>query len=112
VDTRSLEEYNEGTIPGSVLLDYSGNNFPDDTYKPVRQIRIRYLEEGIGYDDTVYMYCKTSIRGAQTYLALYNAGYRDLKLYDGAWVEWSANPMNPVYKPEVASFQLDTADNS
>ena len=49
---------------------------------------------------------------AQTYLALYNAGYRDLKLYDGAWVEWSANPMNPVYKPEVASFQLDTADNS
>jgi thiosulfate/3-mercaptopyruvate sulfurtransferase len=112
IDTRSLEEYNEGTIPGSVLLDYSGNNFPDDTYKPVRQIRIRYLEEGIGYDDTVYMYCKTSIRGAQTYLALYNAGYRDLKLYDGAWVEWSANPMNPVYKPEVASFQLDTADNS
>jgi len=112
VDTRTQEEYNEGTIPGSVLLDYAGNNFTDMTYKPVQQIRIRYLEEGIDYNDTVVMYCKTSIRGAQTYLALYNAGYRDLKLYDGAWVEWSANPMNPVYKPELPSVQLTTADNS
>ncbi len=112
VDTRSQEEFNEGTIPGSVLLNFTGNNFADETYRPVRQIRIRYLEEGIDYDDTVYMFCKTSIRGAQTFLALYNAGYRDLKLYDGAWVEWSANPMNPVYKPEVPGFQLNTADNS
>lgn len=112
IDTRSQEEYNEGTIPGSVLLNFIGNNFADGTYRPVRQIRIRYLEEGIDYDDTIYMFCKTSIRGAQTYLALYNAGYRDLKLYDAAWVEWSANPMNPVYKPEVPGFQLNAADNS
>ena len=106
IDTRTEEEYNEGTIPGSVLLDFAGNNFSDGTYKPVQQIRIRYLEEGIDYDDTLVMYCKTSIRGAQTYLALYNAGYRDLKLYDGAWVEWSRNPMNPVYKPELPMFSL------
>ena len=112
IDTRTEEEYNEGTIPGSVLLDYSGNNFADGTFKPVRQIRIRYLEAGIDYDDTIVMFCKTSIRGAQTYLALYNAGYRNLRLYDGAWVEWSANPMNPVYTPEVPSFQLEASDNS
>jgi len=112
IDTRSQEEYEEGTIPGSILLNYIGNNFSDQTYRPVSQIQIRYLEEGIDYNDTVIMFCKTSIRGAQTYLALYNAGYRNLKLYDGAWVEWSASPANPIFKPESKVFQIDTSDNS
>ncbi|MEA1910716.1 MAG: rhodanese-like domain-containing protein, partial [Spirochaetota bacterium] len=112
IDTRSLEEYNEGTIPGSILLNFSGNNFSDQTYRPVSQIQLRYLEEDIDYNDTVIMFCKTSIRGAQTYLALYNAGYRNLKLYDGAWVEWSASPANPVFKPETKVYQIDSSDNS
>ena len=113
LDTRSIEEYREeGTIPGSILVDYLENNFRDGTYKPVQQIRIRYLEEKIDYDKEIYMFCKTSIRGAQTYLALYNAGFRNLKLYDGAWVEWSANPMNPVYKPEKPDYMIKTSDIS
>ncbi len=113
IDTRSQKEYEEeGTIPGSVLLNYKDNNFSDGTYKPVQQIRIRYLQEKIDYDKEIYMYCKTSIRGAQTYLALYNAGYRNLKLYDGAWVEWIANPMNPVFKPEKPVYMINSSDNS
>ena len=112
IDTRSQEEYDEGTIPGSILLDFSDNNFKDGTYKPVQQISIRYLEAGISADKEAVMYCKTSVRGAQTYLALYNAGYRKLKLYDGAWVEWSSNPLNPVYKPEKPAYMIDSSDNS
>lgn len=112
IDTRTEEEYMEGTIPGSVLIDYVGNNFADNTYKPVPQIRIKYLEAGIGYGKEIVMFCKTSIRGAQTFLALYNAGYRNLKLYDGAWVEWSANPMNPVFVPEPEVLELKVSDQS
>ena len=112
IDTRSLEEFNEGSVPGAVCLDFSGSNFPDGTFKPVNQIRIRYLEEKIDYDDEVAMFCKTSIRGAHTYLVMYNAGYRNLKLYDGAWVEWISNPMNPVYIPEGAALNLNAADQS
>ena len=58
------------------------------------------------------MFCKTSVRGAQTYLALYDAGYRNLKLYDGAWLEWSASPANPVFKSESGVLQIDSSDNS
>ena len=112
IDTRSREEYLEGTIPGAVLLNYVGNNFADGTFKPVQQIRIRYVEAGIDVDEGAIMFCKTSIRGAQTYVALYNAGYRNLKLYDGAWVEWSSNPMNPIFIEEPEVMELDSSDNS
>lgn len=107
IDVRTKGELNrEGTIPGSILIDHAGNSFKDGTYKPVQHIRIMYLENGIDYDKSMILFGKTSIRrGAQTYLALYNAGFRNLKLYDGAWVEWLANPMNPILKPEQPGIQ-------
>ena len=101
LDVRSDEEYNAGTIPGAVHIEYLNNNFPDGTYKPVQHIRILYKEAGIMPEDTIIMFCKSSIRAAQSYAALYNAGYRNLKVYDGAWLEWSADSTLPVYKPEV-----------
>ncbi len=111
VDTRSEEEHLEGHIPGSVHIDYTENNFSDGTFRPVNHIRIIYLQKGIDYEKEVQLYCHTSIRGAQSYLALYNAGYRDLRLYDGAWVEWTANPMNPVFVPET-TIQIQAPDQS
>lgn len=113
IDTRSEEEYmSDGAIPGAILLNYTGNNFSTGEYRPPRHIRIRYLEAGIDFDDTAYIYCHTSIRAAQTYLAMYNAGYRSLRVYDGAWVEWSANPMNPIFVPEQPTGIIEAPDAS
>ena len=112
LDTRSQEEYDAGTIPSSVLMNYVDNNNEDGTYKSTSNIQVMYLDEGLLPDDTAIMYCKTSIRGAQTYLALYNAGYRNLKLYDGAWVEYSIDPSLPVQMPENAPVDTNNQDNS
>ncbi len=111
IDTRTIEEFQEGTIPGSIHYNFENNNFGDGTFRPVQQIRINYLELGVEPDDTVMMFCKTSIRGAQTYLALYNAGYRNLKLYDAAWVEWSSKPSLPVQKPEATGAPVPTVQD-
>jgi len=89
LDTRSMEEHESGTIPGSVLVDYELNNFDDGTFKPVQHILLQYKEKGITADQDIMIYCAVSVRGAQTFLALYNAGYRNLQLYDAAWVEYS-----------------------
>jgi thiosulfate/3-mercaptopyruvate sulfurtransferase len=113
IDTRSEQEYIEdGSIPGAVLLDYVGNNFADGTFRPVTHQRIRYIEAGVDLDEGAILFCKTSIRGAQSFLAMYNAGYRNLRLYDGAWVDWVANPMNPIYRAEPELVQLRASDNS
>lgn len=112
IDTRSQEEYNEGTIPSSILMNYVDNNYNDGTYRSVNDTRIKYLEADVRPEDTAIMYCKTSIRGAQTYLALYNAGYTNLKLYDGAWVEWTKDESNPIHVPSGNEIELDQGDNS
>ena len=112
IDTRSEEEHFNGHIPGSNHMEYLVNYFRDKTFRPVNHIRIMYLEQGIDYQKEVWLYCHTSIRAAPTFLALYNAGYRNIRLYDGAWVQWSANPLNPVYVPEVETMQLRSSDQS
>lgn len=112
IDTRTEEEFMNGHIPGAMLIDYRENNFRDGTFRPVSHIRIKYLEAGIDYKKDVVLYCHTSIRGTPSFLALYNAGYRNLRLYDGAWVEWSANPMNPIHVPEPETMQLRASDQS
>jgi thiosulfate/3-mercaptopyruvate sulfurtransferase len=95
LDTRAYDEYSAGTIPGAVLVNYEENNFSDGTFRPVQHILIHYKEKGITADNEIIVFCAVSVRGAQTFLALYNAGYRNLKLYDGAWAEYSA-----IYAPE------------
>ncbi|MDF2530564.1 MAG: rhodanese [Clostridia bacterium] len=114
LDTRSAEENAEGTIPGSTLINYIENNYNDGTYKSVQDIKILYLENGIKPEKQVIMYCKTSVRAAQTYLAMYNAGYRNLKVYDGAWLEWSAivgNTTQPATNTP-APVESNNKDNS
>ncbi|MBN2558990.1 MAG: sulfurtransferase [Clostridia bacterium] len=97
IDTRSFEEYRAGTIPGSVHIEYIWNNYATGEYKSVRDIQITYLDKGIMPEMKLILFCKTSVRAAQTYTALKNAGYRDVRIYDGAWLEYEdvENPAPP-----------------
>ena len=99
LDTRTQEEFNAGTIPGSVLYNYENNNYSTGAFKSPKDIQNDYTDIGITPDKTIVMFCKTSIRGAQSFAALWNAGYRNLKLYDGAWVEWSGSDEVPEEEP-------------
>lgn len=112
IDVRSLDEYGAGTIPGAIHLNHEDNLSDDLTYKSVSEIRKIYKKLDILPNDTIAMFCKSSIRAANTYVALYNAGYRNIKVYDGAWLEWSTTNM-PVFKPEVKKAVTTTPqDNS
>lgn len=112
IDVRSDEEYEAGTIPGAIHINHEENLFNDFSFRPVQQIRIVYKEMGIMPEDNIVMFCKSSIRAANTYVALYNAGYRNIKIYDGAWIEWTKEKM-PVFVPETTvSVTVSQQDNS
>ncbi|MBN2259096.1 MAG: sulfurtransferase [Clostridiales bacterium] len=112
IDVRSQEEYDAGTIPTSILIPYEDNLFNDGTFKPMQQISILYQENGIDKKNTAIIFCKTSVRGAQTFLAMFNAGYENIKLYDGAYLEWSSDPALPIQMPEGTPVISNQQDNS
>ena len=114
LDTRSPEEFSMGTIPSSINVNYIYNNYNDGTFKSPNDMQIMYIEKGITPEKTTIMFCKTSVRGAQTFAALWNAGYRNIKLYDGAWVEWSSDESMPSDTPSdnQTPVQPNDQDNS
>jgi len=109
IDTRSASEFAEGTIPGSVHIEYLWNNYANGEYKSPRDIRLTYLNKGINPDTKIILFCKTSVRATQTYAALKDAGFKDVRVYDGAWLEYEAveNPVAPTQ--ETAPVQGDAS---
>lgn len=112
LDVRSTEEVSEGIIPGAVHVNYVDNNKDNGEYYPPSYIQRYYPDNEVTPDKTVMMYCQTSIRAAQTFLALHNAGYRDLKIYDGAWIEWSSDSDLPQAVPSGAPVESNQQDSS
>ncbi|MGM0378809.1 MAG: sulfurtransferase [Bacillota bacterium] len=89
LDVRSLPEYEEGFIPQSIFHPHTKNYYSDNTFKSARDTYLFYKDLGIEKDDLVIPYCKSSYRATVTALVLKEAGYENVKVYDGAWLEWS-----------------------
>ena len=104
LDVRTQAEYEAtGKVPSSILWDYADNFYADGTFKDIETTRINYLNKGMRPENRIIMYCQTSMRAAPVFLRLYDAGYRNIKLYDGAYLEWSQNPNYPIDIPQGAT---------
>lgn len=99
IDVRSKAEYEEGAIPNAILYPHTKNLYTDGTFKSARDTFLFYKDLGLDKDDIIILYCKSSFRATQTALLLDEAGFKNVKVYDGAWLEWSAGDM-PTEKEE------------
>lgn len=112
LDVRTDAEYLEkGKIPSSVMWDYMDNFYADGTFKDTETTRINYIKKDLRPEKEIIMYCQTSMRAAPVFLRLYDAGYRNIKMYDGAYLEWSSNESNPVDMP-TGSVAVSNKDAS
>lgn len=69
----------------------------EQTYKSISDIKDAFSSKGITTDKTVYVYCHSSDRSAHAYVAMkYLAGYDDVRIYDGAWLEWANLTALPI----------------
>lgn len=98
IDVRSTAEFDEGAIPKAILYPHTKNLYTDGAFKSAKNIYLSYNDIGLERDDLIILYCKTSFRATQTALLLQEAGYTNVKVYDGAWEEWSKE--FPVEKEE------------
>lgn len=100
VDVRKPDEFNgtstnpvsEGHIPGAVNINHLDLLTAAEAYKSKAEIEKIVASKGISADKTVIVYCKTSVRAGVLYVALTQIlGYKNIKVYDGAYNEWKAN---------------------
>lgn len=94
VDARSDGEFSSGHIPGALSVDWVRNLGRDGLFLPTDELRALYGDPEAG--QTLVSYCQTGSRASVDCLVLTLLGYDDVRIYDGSWSEWSANPTNPV----------------
>jgi thiosulfate/3-mercaptopyruvate sulfurtransferase len=91
VDTRTKAEFDAGHIPGAIWWDWF-NAVPAGSWNVSRdpaELRAEWQALGLSASDHVTVYCRSGMRAAHTYLVLRNAGFSQVRLYDGSWQEWS-----------------------
>ena len=124
LDTRTEAEYTgdfqkkgaarAGRIPRSrffdwsFAIDYTGNK----ALLPLDEIRKRLALIGVDSTMRVITYCQSGVRSAHTTFVLTQLlGYRDVRNYDGSWIEWSQREELSVETGPVPVFvEVDTVD--
>jgi thiosulfate/3-mercaptopyruvate sulfurtransferase len=89
----------KGRIPGAVWLEWYRMMKPTaegPRFKSRDEILAECATVGITPASTVYLYCFKGARASNTFVALKNAGVKDVRMYFGSWNEWSRDPSLPI----------------
>ena len=102
LDTRGKEEYSGGVhkngashaghINGAINFDWAMAVDYHGTQKflSAEELKTRYAVIGIDGTKPVITYCHSGVRSAHTLFVLTELlGYRNIRNYDGSWIEWS-----------------------
>ncbi|MFQ5853769.1 MAG: sulfurtransferase, partial [Candidatus Binatia bacterium] len=107
VDARSPGEFDgkvpgreisrPGHIPGAVSVDWIRNlTVEPRQFKSSPKLARIYRKAGATPDKEIIVYCRTGMRASHDYFVLRLLGYQKVRLYDGSYVEWSADTTLPV----------------
>jgi len=89
----------KGRIPGAVWIEWYRMMKPTPQgpmFKSRDEILAECATVGITPDTPVVIYCFKGARAANTFVALEEAGVRNVRIYFGSWNEWSRDPSLPI----------------
>ena len=101
----------KGRIPGAVWLEWYRMMKPTaegPRFKSENEILAECATVGITQSTPVYLYCFKGARASNTFLALKNAGVKDVRMYFGSWNEWSRDPSLPIEEGLPIEAELTT----
>jgi thiosulfate/3-mercaptopyruvate sulfurtransferase len=104
VDARSAAEYagtsadgTKGHIPNAINLEYTNMLDGKKKFKSADELAKLFKSKGITKDKEVIVYCESGVRAGILYMTLKSIlGYPNVKVYDGALLEWKSNSANKL----------------
>lgn len=89
----------KGRIPGAVWIEWYRLMKPTASgsmMKSKDEVLAECATVGITVDTPVYIYCFKGARASNSFLALKEAGIKDVRIYFGSWNEWSRDEDLPI----------------
>lgn len=89
----------KGRLPGAKWVEWYRFMKPSPqgpVFKTPDEVKAELATVGVGTDDSIYLYCFKGARASNTFLALKQAGFADVRMYFGSWNEWSRDPALPI----------------
>ncbi len=105
VDARSPEEFKgtattelkKGHIPGAINIEFKNMMDAKGKIKPVADLQKIFESAGFTKGKEVILYCESGVRAGIVYFVLTSAlQYPNVKVYDGAYLEWQATASNKI----------------
>lgn len=98
----------KGRLPGARWLEWYRMMKPTGVgqmFKSRAEILAECATVGITPDTPVVLYCFKGARASNTFVALKEAGIKNVSIYFGSWNEWSRDPSLPIEEgaPGIAS---------
>ncbi|WP_140985098.1 3-mercaptopyruvate sulfurtransferase [Asticcacaulis tiandongensis] len=92
-----------GHIPESLSLPFSAL-LHDGALKPENELKTLFSALGLNKDTPVITTCGSGITAAIIALALFEAGYDKVRLYDGSWAEWGQEGLDTPVATAASSL--------
>jgi molybdopterin synthase sulfurtransferase len=94
----------KGRIPGSIWAALPGDEglrdqrsqTPEASAQLLQEIAAGWDQKGLSSKKKIAFYCGTGWRASEAFLYASWLGWKDISIYDGGWLEWSAQAENPI----------------
>ncbi|MEQ8673703.1 MAG: sulfurtransferase [Aggregatilineales bacterium] len=105
LDVRSVGEFageasrakRGGHIPGAVNVPRGTVVNTDGTLPDADMLKTKFASAGLDNPDAeVVVYCNGGVSASYGMMALINAGFTDVAVYDGSWKEWGNDDSRPI----------------
>src|SRR5919198_751439 len=96
VDTRTEQEHMQARIPGSVLHNWEqGLGSNGAMFRNKEELKKDFENNGITPDKEIICYCHSGSRSSHKFLQFKQAGFNNVRMYDGSIIDW-AQRRNPL----------------
>lgn len=94
LDARSPQEFMGGHLPNSKLIPFTeGIGYDGRLYREKKFLNELFLQNNVSKEKDIVCYCMHGHRASNLFLQLKIAGFENVRLYDGSFVEWNGKKL-------------------